>query len=99
MTHRAKTKKKDHRLSLRLSAAEIATIDRAARLRGQSRTDFVREAAVQAAEEVVMASALVRMNPAGFAAFQAAIAAPAAPVPALVTLLRRTPPWERSGGD
>jgi len=90
----SKPKKKDHPLSMRLPAADIAMIDRAAGLRGRSRTDFVREAAVQAAEEIVMESALVRMSPAGFAAFQAAIAAPATPVPEMVALLRRTPPWE-----
>jgi hypothetical protein len=32
--------------------------------RGWSRTDFVREAAVRAAEEMLMQSVLLRMNPA-----------------------------------
>ncbi|WP_237703869.1 type II toxin-antitoxin system TacA family antitoxin [Rhodospirillum rubrum] len=38
---------------MRLPDADLALIDRAATLRGRSRTDFVREAAVRAAEEVV----------------------------------------------
>jgi uncharacterized protein (DUF1778 family) len=79
---------------MRLPDAEIAVIDRAARLRGRSRTDFVREAAVRAAEEVLMESALVRMSPAGFAAFKAALAGPAQPVPAVVALFERQAPWE-----
>ena len=42
-------------ISMRLPEADIAMIDRAAGLRGRSRTEFVREAAVRAAEAVVMA--------------------------------------------
>ena len=86
--------RKDHPLSMRLLEADIAIIDRAASLRGHSRTDFVREAAVRAAEEVLMERTLIRMSPAGFAAFRAAIEAPAAPVAAMVELLRRPAPWE-----
>ena len=86
--------RKDHPLSMRLPAADLAIIDRAASLRGRSRTDFVREAAVRAAEEVLMERTLIRMSPAGFAAFRAAIEAPAAPVQAMVELLRRPAPWE-----
>jgi uncharacterized protein (DUF1778 family) len=46
--------RKEHLLSMRLSAADIAIIDRAATLRGRSRTQFVRDAAVRAAEDVLM---------------------------------------------
>ncbi len=48
------TTRKDHPLSMRLPAGDLAVIDRAADLRGRSRTDFVREAAVRAAEEVLV---------------------------------------------
>jgi hypothetical protein len=37
-------KEKDHTLSMQLPKFDIAPIDRAANLRGRSRTDFVREA-------------------------------------------------------
>jgi hypothetical protein len=40
--------RRDHSLSMRLQEADIALIDRAADLRGRSRTDFVREAALGA---------------------------------------------------
>ena len=39
--------RKEHPLSMQLPEADIAIIDRAATLRGRSRTDFVREAAVR----------------------------------------------------
>jgi uncharacterized protein (DUF1778 family) len=73
---------------MRLPETDIAIIDRAADLRGPSRTDFVREAAVRTAEEIVMESALIRMSPKGFNPFMSAIEAPAAAVPGLVILLK-----------
>ncbi len=85
--------RKEHPLSMRLAEADIAIIDRAAGLRGRSRTDFVREAAVRAAEEVLIERTLIRMSPEGFAAFRDAIEAPAAPVLEMVELLRRPAPW------
>lgn len=87
------SKRKEHPLSMRLPEADIAVIDRAASLRGRSRTDFVREAAVRAAEEVLMESLFVRMSEDGFAAFMAAVGAPAMPVPEMVELFGREAPW------
>lgn len=89
--------KKEHPLSMRLPDADIAIIDRAAGMRGRSRTDFVREAAVRAAEDVLMESTLVRMSPAGFNAFMKTLAASAAAVPEMVELLKRPAPWEARG--
>ena len=88
-------KRKDYPLSMRLPEGDIAIIDRAADLRGRSRTDFVREAAVQAAEEVLMESTLLRMTPEGFEAFVQAVSAAATPVPEMVASLRRKAPWEK----
>lgn len=97
MTTRRATRKKQHPLSMRLPDADIAIIDRAAGMRGRSRTDFVREAAVRAAEDVLMESTLVRMSPSGFNAFMKALAEPATAVPEMVELLKRPAPWEASG--
>lgn len=94
----APTGRKDHPLSLRLPENDLALIDRAAGLRGRSRTDFMREAAVRAAEEVLMESSLARLSPADFEAFMAALAAPAQPVPGMVEVLQRSAPWETGPG-
>lgn len=88
---------KDHPLSMRLPDADIAIIDRAATLRGRSRTDFVREAAVRAAEDVLMETIPIRMSSAGFKAFMTAMAGPAKPVPEMQELFRRAAPWENAG--
>jgi uncharacterized protein (DUF1778 family) len=85
--------RKDHPISMRLPAADIAMIDRAAGLRGRSRTDFVREAAVRAAEDVLMENRPIRMTAEGFADFIAVLSAPAAAVPERVALAKRPAPW------
>jgi uncharacterized protein (DUF1778 family) len=90
-------KRKEYPLSMRLPEADIAIIDRAASLRGRSRTDFVRDAAVRAAEDVLMETSPVRMSAAGFKAFLAAVSGPATAVPEMVEVLRRTAPWETGG--
>lgn len=87
--------RKDHPLSMRLPEADVALIDRAAGLRGRSRTEFVRDAAVREAEATLMETLPIRMSTEGFDDFVRALAAPAAPVPEMVELLRRPAPWER----
>lgn len=91
--------RKDRPLAMRFPDADLAIIDRAASQRGRSRTDFVRDAAVRAAEEVLMENIVIRMSPAGFEAFVLALDAPAAPVPELVELLKRAAPWEQGGSS
>lgn len=92
----ARPKRRDYPLSMRLPETDIAIIDRTARLRRRSGTDFVRAAAVQSAAEVLMENTLMRMNPAAFNAFAAAITAPAHVVPEIVKLVKRKAPWDTS---
>jgi uncharacterized protein (DUF1778 family) len=84
----------EHPLSMRLPADDIDLIDRAARVRGRSRTEFVRDAAVRAAEDVLMERTIIRMSPEGFSAFAKAIAGSGRAVTALAKVLRRKAPWE-----
>jgi uncharacterized protein (DUF1778 family) len=86
--------KTEHPLSMRLPAGDVEIIDRAARVRGRSRTEFVRDAAVRAAEDVLMERTIVRMSPEGFSAFAKAIAGSGRAVNALVKVLKRKAPWE-----
>jgi uncharacterized protein (DUF1778 family) len=89
-----KAERKEYPISMRLPEADIAIIDRAACLRGRSRTDFVRDAAVRAAEDVLMENRLIRMSEEGFAEFLAALSGPVAPVSEMVELAKRPAPWE-----
>lgn len=81
-------------MSMRLPDLDLAIIDRAALLRGRSRTDFVREAAVRAAEEVLMEATPIRMSAEGFDAFLSALSAPPRPAPEMVEVLMRPASWE-----
>jgi uncharacterized protein (DUF1778 family) len=90
-------RRRAHPLSMRLPEADIAIIDRASKLSGRSRTDFVREAAVRAAEDVLVERVPIRMSAAGFKAFMAALSGPAASVLEMVELFRRAAPWEAGG--
>jgi uncharacterized protein (DUF1778 family) len=90
----ANAERKDYPVSMRLPEADIALIDRAAGMRGRSRTDFVRDAAVRAAEEVLLENPLIRMSQQGFADFVEVLSGPAKPVPEMVELAKRPAPWE-----
>jgi uncharacterized protein (DUF1778 family) len=86
--------RKEYPISMRLPEADVAMIDRAASLRGRTRTDFVRDAAVRAAEEIVMEQGLIRMSPEGFADFMEILSHPPTIVPEIVDVLKRPAPWE-----
>ena len=83
-------------LSMRFPDHDIAIIDRAAELQGRSRTDFVRQAAVRAAEDVLLENSTIRMSPKDFEAFLAIIDRPAKAIPEMVEKLRRIPPWSET---
>lgn len=89
----AKTPKRET-LNMRMPSRERHLIDRAAHLKGTSRTDFVLAAACQAAEEVVLDQALIALNPQAYADFVARLDAPPQPNKRLVRTLRTAPPWK-----
>ena len=87
--------RKDHPIAMRLPAADVAMIDRAASIRGRSRTEFVWDAAVRAAEEVVLDSPVIRLSPEAFAQFMDIINRPPGPIPEMLELFKRRAPWEK----
>lgn len=79
---------------MRLPDADIAIIDCAASLRGRSHTEFMSDAPVRAAEEVIMGNTAIRMSPVGFSTFVDLLDRRAKPVPEMVDLPQRPAPWE-----
>lgn len=79
---------------MRLPSADIALIDRAAQIRGSSRTEFMRQAAVREAESVLMENAPIRLRPEDFATFMDILSGPAVRVPQMVEVMARPAPWE-----
>lgn len=86
-------------VSLRLTEREVALIDRAAAICGRSRTEFVRETAIRAAQQHFMPATPIHLSLSAFEAFSRAVSAPATPVPELVASLRHRAPWGKTAPD
>ncbi|MFC4623232.1 DUF1778 domain-containing protein [Comamonas nitrativorans] len=81
-------------LNLRIKSEVRGLIDRAAQLRGKTRTDFILDAARSAAEEALLDRALVQVSPEAYAAFvQRLEQAPAANA-SLQKTLHTPAPWD-----
>ena len=81
-------------LNLRIKPEVRGLIDRAAKMRGKNRTDFILDAARQAAEETLLDQALIRVSPEAYAEFVARLDRPAAPNPRLLKTLQTPVPWD-----
>lgn len=81
-------------LNIRIRAEERGLIDRAARARGKTRTDFILEAARLAAEEALLEQMLIVADPDAYAAFLARLDQPPAPSPRLRKTMQTPPPWD-----
>lgn len=82
-------------LNLRIKPEMRGLIDRAAKVRGKNRTDFILDAACQAAEETLLDQALIRVSPEAYAEFVARLDHPVAPNPRLQKTLQTPAPWDR----
>lgn len=69
-------------------------IDRAAKLVHSNRTEFVLEAAVQRAEEVILDQQLISVDAERFQKFVDALDAPPATNPRLKRVLEHKAPWD-----
>lgn len=86
--------KRDVAVSMRFRDDDLGIIDRGAELAGLSRTEFVRRAAIHEAQLAILNETVVRLSPAAFKRFTAAIAAPVAKVPPKMReRLGRKAPW------
>lgn len=81
-------------INLRTPPAQRELIDRAARLQGKSRTDFMLEASREKAEQVLLDKTLFSVTAGQCKAFVALMEAPLAENPALKRLLARRAPWD-----
>ncbi|MBP9217489.1 MAG: DUF1778 domain-containing protein [Sterolibacterium sp.] len=83
-------------LNLRIKPEVRGLIDRAAQVRGKNRTDFILEAAQQAAEETLLDQILIRVSPEAYAEFMARLDQPATPNSRLQRTLQTPAPWDRA---
>ena len=80
-------------LNLRISPEEKDLIDMAANIQGKNRTDFILEAARQAAEETLLDRTIFWVSPQAYAEFVALLDAPPQPNERLRKTLQTPAPW------
>ena len=83
------------RMSLRVKDERLALIDRAAEIRGVTRTEFVLRASEVAAIEALNERPVIALDDEAYDAFLAVLDAPAEPDERLRERLKRRPLWER----
>ena len=82
-------------INLRTPVSQRELIDRAARLQGKSRTDFMLEASREKAEQVLLDQTLFTVTAKQYKAFEALMNAPLAKNAGLKRLLAKRAPWDR----
>jgi len=81
-------------INIRAKARQRDLIDRAAERLGRSRSDFMLEAACQAAEDVLLDQTYFSVDAGTFAAFKAMLDQPLPPTDQLRRLIRTKAPWD-----
>jgi uncharacterized protein (DUF1778 family) len=82
-------------LNLRIKPELRGLIDRAAELTGKNRTDFVLNAARNAAEDALLDRTVFAVNPKAYAEFLARLDSPPRPNARLRRSLLTAAPWEK----
>ncbi len=91
----ARTQTRDAPINLRALSTQKALLDQAAATRGQSRTEFILEAACEAAENVLLDQRFFNLEASAYKAFERALEAPVKDNAALRRLLAESAPWGR----
>jgi len=94
-TPRDETQRRDVNINLRAPAPVRELIDRAARLVGKSRSEFMLESARRHAEDVLLDQRFFMLDEQRYAALLDVLSAPAKPAAELKKLLARKSPWEQ----
>lgn len=81
-------------LNLRIKPEMRGLIDRAAKVRGKNRTDFILDAARMAAEEALLDQALLVVSPEAYTEFLARLDRAPAPNARLRKTLQTPAPWD-----
>lgn len=81
-------------LNIRIKPEERGLIDRAAKLRGKNRSEFVLEAARTAAQETLLDQVILEASPEAYAEFLARLDQPPRPNERLRKTMQTPAPWD-----
>jgi uncharacterized protein (DUF1778 family) len=90
------TSSKREALNIRIKPEERNLIDRAAKMLGKNRTDFILDAVKLAAEETLLDQAIIMANPEAYAEFLAKLDMSPAPNERLRKTMQTLAPWDES---
>jgi uncharacterized protein (DUF1778 family) len=90
-----KARSKRETLNIRIKPEERGLIDRAAKARGKTRTDFILDAARLAAEEALLDQVFITASPEAYAEFLTRLDQPPRPNERLRKTMQTPAPWER----
>ncbi|RKZ96715.1 MAG: hypothetical protein DRQ43_04055 [Gammaproteobacteria bacterium] len=82
-------------INLRALPEQRTLIDKAAKLMGKTRSEFILEASCQSAEDILLDQRLFFLDDADYNAFEALLNAPVKDNPALKKLMAKKAPWEK----
>lgn len=82
-------------VNFRMSSERLTFIDRAAAIRGVTRTEFVLRSSEAAAIEILNERPVIALDDQAWDAFAAALDAPVDPDPAVKARFARRPQWQR----
>jgi len=82
-------------INIRVNPETLGLIDRAARVTGKTRTDFILDTVRQVAEDTVLDQKLFLLNEQQWEEFTSLLDAPPQPNEKLAALLNRRPAWEK----
>ncbi len=82
-------------INLRALSEQRDLIDRAARVTGKNRSDFMLEAACEKAQNIVLERTFFALDQEAFSRFAAVLDAPVEANPSLDRLLSKRPLWEQ----
>lgn len=83
-------------LNLRIKPDERSLIDRAAKVKGKNRTDFILDAARAAAQDALFDQVLIAVDPKAYDQFLARLDMPAQPNERLRKTMRTIAPWDKT---
>lgn len=84
-----------HAVNLKVRGETRALIDRAARMQGRSRSDFMIEASRRAAEDAILDQTVISVDREAYDKFLAMLDAPPLPNEGLRRTMQTPAPWER----
>ncbi len=91
-----KVTNKRETLNIRIKSEERNLIDRAARVRGKNRTDFILDAVRLAAEETLYNQKIILTSPEAYAKFLAQLDMQPSPNARLLKTMQTPAPWEKA---